>query len=99
MSEVTPHDWQLADGYLLASDSPGLGIDLDEEAARQHPPRALAHATPLLVSSGLPKPPLQRNLKTAFQLCQNDSNAKPTRARELRSAQPRKHLILLIITW
>ena len=38
MSEVTPHDWQLADGYLLASDSPGLGIDLDEEAARQHPP-------------------------------------------------------------
>ena len=38
MSEVTPHDWHVADGYLFASDSPGLGIDIDEEAARLHPP-------------------------------------------------------------
>jgi galactonate dehydratase len=38
MAEVTPHDWQLEDGYLFASDSPGLGIDINVDAARHHPP-------------------------------------------------------------
>ncbi len=38
MAEVTPHDCYLEDGYLFSSDSPGLGIDLNEEAARLHPP-------------------------------------------------------------
>jgi len=39
MAEVVPHDWWVEDGYLLAADSPGLGIDLDEAAALRHPPR------------------------------------------------------------
>ena len=38
MAEVTPHDWRLEDGYLFASDTPGLGIDFDADAARSHPP-------------------------------------------------------------
>jgi len=39
MTEVVPHDWRVENGYLLASDSPGLGIDLDEAAALHHPPQ------------------------------------------------------------
>ena len=38
MAEVTPHDCYLEDGYLFSSDSPGLGIDLNEKATRLHPP-------------------------------------------------------------
>jgi len=38
MMDVTPHDWRIENGYIFASDSPGLGIDINEEAARQHPP-------------------------------------------------------------
>ena len=38
MQEVTPHDCYCEDGFLFASESPGLGIDLDEEAALRHPP-------------------------------------------------------------
>jgi len=38
MAEVTPHDCYQEDGYLFSSDSPGLGIDLNEETARLHPP-------------------------------------------------------------
>ena len=35
MDEVVDHDLRVEDGYLLASDRPGLGIDLDVEAARR----------------------------------------------------------------
>jgi galactonate dehydratase len=34
MGGVIEHDLRVEDGYLLASDKPGLGIDLDVEAAR-----------------------------------------------------------------
>lgn len=45
MDDVTPHDYQVEGGYLSPSDSPGLGIDLDEEAAAAHPyaPRENTH--------------------------------------------------------
>jgi L-alanine-DL-glutamate epimerase-like enolase superfamily enzyme len=38
MRAVTPHSWRVEDGYLLPSEAPGLGIDLDEQAAGAHPP-------------------------------------------------------------
>ena len=38
MMDVTPHDWYIEDGFIHASDAPGLGIDIDEKAALQHPP-------------------------------------------------------------
>jgi L-alanine-DL-glutamate epimerase-like enolase superfamily enzyme len=34
MNDVVQHDLQVEDGYLLASEQPGLGIDIDAEAAR-----------------------------------------------------------------
>lgn len=37
MDEVIHHTWRTEDGYLYPSDTPGIGIDLDEEAAVQHP--------------------------------------------------------------
>jgi mannonate dehydratase len=37
MEDVTPYDYQVEGGYLFPSDSPGLGIDLNEEAAAAHP--------------------------------------------------------------
>ncbi len=37
MEEVTPYDYKVEDGYLLPSESPGLGLDLNEEAAAAHP--------------------------------------------------------------
>jgi len=37
MDEVIQHDWKTEDGFLLRSDAPGLGIDLNEEAALAHP--------------------------------------------------------------
>ena len=38
MDEVIQHDLRTEDGYLLAPESPGLGIDLNEEAAAAYPP-------------------------------------------------------------
>jgi galactonate dehydratase len=38
MNEVIPHQMQVKDGYLQRPETPGLGIDLNEEAAAQHPP-------------------------------------------------------------
>jgi mannonate dehydratase len=37
---VFPHDYRLADGYLHPGESPGLGVDIDEGLAAQHPYRA-----------------------------------------------------------
>ena len=37
---VIRHEMRTEDGFLLASDAPGLGIDLDEEAAAAHPPQS-----------------------------------------------------------
>ncbi len=34
MNDVVQHDLRVEDGYLLASEQPGLGIDIDAEAAR-----------------------------------------------------------------
>ena len=36
---VFPHGYRYADGYLQPSDEPGLGVDLDEEAAAAYPYR------------------------------------------------------------
>ena len=38
MNQVIQHDLRTEDGYLLPGEAPGLGIDLDEEAAKAHPP-------------------------------------------------------------
>jgi galactonate dehydratase len=35
--EVVRHSLETKDGYWLPSDAPGLGIEVDEEAAKQHP--------------------------------------------------------------
>ncbi len=35
MNDVIQHDLRVEDGYLMASDSPGLGVDINEEAARE----------------------------------------------------------------
>ena len=37
MNEVIPNDMRTEDGYLFATDAPGLGIDLNEEAAAKYP--------------------------------------------------------------
>jgi mannonate dehydratase len=34
---VFPHTYRFADGYLHPSEEPGLGVDIDEEAAARHP--------------------------------------------------------------
>ncbi|MCH9693625.1 MAG: D-galactonate dehydratase family protein [Gammaproteobacteria bacterium] len=34
---VFPHDYQFRDGYLHAGETPGHGVDIDEELARQYP--------------------------------------------------------------
>lgn len=36
-AEAVPYDWRMEDGYLFPSSTPGLGVDLDEEAAARHP--------------------------------------------------------------
>jgi mannonate dehydratase len=36
---VFPHGYHFADGYLHPSETPGLGVDIDEEAAARHPYR------------------------------------------------------------
>ncbi len=38
MNDVIQTSHTLEDGYLLAPDAPGLGVDIDEEAAASHPP-------------------------------------------------------------
>ncbi|MEW6753346.1 MAG: enolase C-terminal domain-like protein [Candidatus Latescibacterota bacterium] len=38
MDQVIRHSWRAEDGYLLPSDEPGIGVDLDEQAAAQHAP-------------------------------------------------------------
>jgi mannonate dehydratase len=35
--QVFPHGYHYADGYLHPSEEPGLGVDIDEELAAQHP--------------------------------------------------------------
>lgn len=35
--DVVSHGMTMEDGYWLPNDAPGLGIEVDEEAARQHP--------------------------------------------------------------
>jgi len=37
INDVIQHDLRTEDGYLLRSDSPGLGIDLNEDAAIAYP--------------------------------------------------------------
>ncbi len=37
VDEVFPHAYRFEDGYLHPGDAPGLGVDLDEELAAQHP--------------------------------------------------------------
>ncbi len=37
--EVFPHGYHYADGYLFPSEEPGLGVDIDEEAAARYPYR------------------------------------------------------------
>ena len=37
INDVIRHDWRTEAGYLLKPDTPGLGVDIDEEAARAHP--------------------------------------------------------------
>jgi galactonate dehydratase len=37
MNDVIQNDLRIEDGYLLRSDAPGLGIDLNEDAANAHP--------------------------------------------------------------
>ena len=37
MNEVIPNDMRTEEGYLFATDAPGLGIDLNEEAAAKYP--------------------------------------------------------------
>ena len=36
-SEVFSWDWSMKGGYLVAGTTPGLGVDIDEEAASRHP--------------------------------------------------------------
>jgi mannonate dehydratase len=37
ISDVIQHNLITEDGYLLCPDAPGLGIELNEEAAKAHP--------------------------------------------------------------
>ncbi len=40
--EVFPHGYHFADGYLHPSETPGLGVDIDEELAARYPYRPAA---------------------------------------------------------
>ena len=46
MNEVIEHDLRTEDGFLLRSDAPGLGIDLNEEAAAAYPHSGTRAAPP-----------------------------------------------------
>jgi mannonate dehydratase len=35
--EVFPHGYHFADGYLHPAETPGLGVDIDEELAAKYP--------------------------------------------------------------
>jgi mannonate dehydratase len=35
--EVFPHDYSFADGYLKVGDTPGHGVDIDENLAAKYP--------------------------------------------------------------
>ena len=37
MDDVIQHSWVVEDGYLLKPETPGLGVDINEEAAAAHP--------------------------------------------------------------
>ncbi len=41
MPDVFPKQMEFEDGYLLAPQSPGLGVEIDEEAAKDHPFRMM----------------------------------------------------------
>jgi L-alanine-DL-glutamate epimerase-like enolase superfamily enzyme len=36
MKDVTPHEMEATDGHLHRPTTPGLGIDIDEQAAAAH---------------------------------------------------------------
>ena len=36
-AEVFHWDWRFEDGYLRAGDRPGIGVDIDEDAAARYP--------------------------------------------------------------
>jgi mannonate dehydratase len=38
-NEVFPHSYRFVDGYLLPGEEPGLGVEIDEDAAGRHPYR------------------------------------------------------------
>jgi len=37
MPDVFPRQLRFEDGHLLPPEEPGLGVELDEEAAKRHP--------------------------------------------------------------
>jgi L-alanine-DL-glutamate epimerase-like enolase superfamily enzyme len=38
LADIIQVQWKLEDGYLAKPEAPGLGVDIDEEAAAAHPP-------------------------------------------------------------
>ncbi|MCL4863751.1 MAG: galactonate dehydratase [Caldilineaceae bacterium] len=51
--EVVQHQLQMQDGYWLPVDAPGLGIEVDESAARKHPfQQEVIHATTIRAHDG-----------------------------------------------
>lgn len=51
--EVVQHQLQMQDGYWLPVDAPGLGIEVDEAAARKHPfQQEVIHATTIRAHDG-----------------------------------------------
>ncbi len=51
--EVVQHSLQTQDGYWLPTDAPGLGIEVDEEAAKRHPfQQEVLHTTTVRAHDG-----------------------------------------------
>jgi galactonate dehydratase len=51
--DVVKHNLQTKDGYWLPCDAPGLGIEVDEDAARRHPfEQEVLHATTVRAHDG-----------------------------------------------
>jgi galactonate dehydratase len=51
--EVVQHSLETKDGYWLPTDTPGLGIEVNEEAARKHPfQQEVLHATTVRAHDG-----------------------------------------------